>query len=409
MIPFWSLCPTVKLVFVNRYFFPDTSATSQILSDAAFYLAERGHTVHVLTSRLAYDDDKVYPGREMVHGVTVHRILTTRFGRASLPGRAIDYLTFYISVFIKLLLLLRRDDIVVAKTDPPMVSIPVAWAAAFRKATHINWLQDLFPEVALALGMKPPGWITAVLSALRDQSLISARRNIVIGESMRLRLLKLGLFSDRIAIVPNWSDGQQIQPWQDDTHPLRDEWGLEGKFIVGYSGNLGRAHEIETLAAAMEATRDDEGLCFLMIGGGALMTELRTRAQQAGWQHCVFKPYQPRDLLPLTLTLPDVHLTILLPEMEGLIVPSKLFGVLAAGKPSLFVGNPAGEVSQLLQEADAGLVIKTGDSANLCEAINSMREDPSHCLEMGRNARQLFDSRFSASRSMARLEEAILC
>jgi len=144
-----------KLIFVNRFFFPDHSATSQMVSDLAFALAAAGFDVQVVTSRLRYDDPAAeLPGREAIAGVQVHRVRTTRFGRHLLPGRALDYLTFYLSAAWRLFRLLRRGDVVVAKTDPPLISVPVGWVAGLRGARLVNWLQDLFPEVAAALGIR---------------------------------------------------------------------------------------------------------------------------------------------------------------------------------------------------------------------------------------------------------------
>ncbi|MBT6585673.1 MAG: glycosyltransferase WbuB, partial [Gammaproteobacteria bacterium] len=186
----------MKLVFVNRFFYPDVSATSQMLSDAAFYLAGKGHEIHVVTSRLSYEGDARLDAREEVNGVQIHRLWTTSFGRGKMIGRAIDYVSFYFSVFFFLLQILESGDQVVAKTDPPLVSIPVGAAARIRGARHVNWLQDIFPEVAVELGMQIPPVIVSILTWLRNRSLLQADQNIVIGELMRNRILKQGVYTD---------------------------------------------------------------------------------------------------------------------------------------------------------------------------------------------------------------------
>ena len=142
------------VVFVNRYFSPDISATSQMLTDLAFGLARRGWRVRVVTSRQRYDDPGArLPPREILDGVVVDRIPTTRFGRTSLFGRAIDYLTFYLSAAWTLLRVIREGDVVVAKTDPPLLSILTTPIVRLRRAIAVNWLQDLFPEVATGVGL----------------------------------------------------------------------------------------------------------------------------------------------------------------------------------------------------------------------------------------------------------------
>ena len=396
----------MKLVFVNRFFYPDVSATSQMLSDAAFYLAGKGHEIHVVTSRLSYEGDARLDAREEVNGVQIHRLWTTSFGRGKMIGRAIDYVSFYFSVFFFLLQILESGDQVVAKTDPPLVSIPVGAAARIRGARHVNWLQDIFPEVAVELGMQIPPVIVSILTWLRNRSLLQADQNIVIGELMRNRILKQGVYTDNTTVVPNWSDGTAVVP-RTTANPLREKWQLEGKFVVGYSGNLGRAHEIETLLGAIRQLSSDTSVVFLFIGGGALLDELKTRLGEPGMSNCLFQPYQPREQLHLSLTLPDVHLVILKPELEGLIVPSKIYGVMSAGKPMLYVGDKEGEVGSLVIEHGIGGVVAEGDSEALVSQIQKMKESPAWLTEMGDASRRLFDEHYSRAMSLAKLEAAL--
>src|SRR5579862_6892775 len=175
-----------RLFFVNRFFFPDHSATSQMLSDLAFHLASAGIEVHVVTSTQIYDDPRAsLPAYENINGVHVHRVSSTQFGRAALLGRSIDYLSFYRSVWRCLIQIARRGDVIVAKTDPPLVSV-VALAAARRKGARlINWLQDIFPETAVELGVPfMRGPVAASLAVLRNRSLRDAEATAVIGHLM---------------------------------------------------------------------------------------------------------------------------------------------------------------------------------------------------------------------------------
>src|SRR5882762_2651908 len=171
--------PARHLLFVNRFFHPDHSATSQMLSDLSFHLAERGWRVEVVSSRQRYDDasSKLSP-HETVNGVEVRRVWSTRFGRGFLPGRAVDYATFYISAFFTLLRRAGRDTTIVALTDPPLISVVAALAAMLRGATLINWAQDLFPDVAEALGMRG----VRALRGIRDWSLRRAKVNVALAD-----------------------------------------------------------------------------------------------------------------------------------------------------------------------------------------------------------------------------------
>ena len=175
-----------RLIFINRFFFPDYSATSQILSDLAFHLAGTGRNVHVITGAQVYDDPRAsLPAHEIIRGVGVHRVRSTRFGRAGLIGRAVDYGSFYLSAWHRLAGLARRDDIIVAETDPPLISV-VAMAAARRSGARlVNWLQDVYPEVAVELGVPlVRGPVAAALAALRTRSLQRAEATVVVGDLM---------------------------------------------------------------------------------------------------------------------------------------------------------------------------------------------------------------------------------
>lgn len=396
-----------KIVFVNRFYFPDISATSQILTDASRFLSDKGHRVEIVTSRLSYEGQDTFSPFEEIGNVRVHRIWTSIFGRKFLLGRAIDYITFYLSVFFKLIWILRSGDTVIAKTDPPMVSVPVSWAASLKKAKLVTWNQDLFPEVAAFLGIKMPVFLYRLLRWMRNQSLHQARTNVAIGERMRKLIVSYGIETSRVVVVPNWSDGDAIKPGTDVSR-LKENWGLSGHFTVGYSGNLGRAHEIQTLEEAIEESRDDQTLRYLFVGGGALMDEMKQHCIDKEWPNCVFKPYQPRELLPQSLLVPDVHVVVLKPELEGLIVPSKVYGVLAAGRPTIFIGDTQGEVSQLLREHGVGIVIDIGDSEALLGSINQLREDDKLRQAMSKAARDLFESEFTKEAALLKLEGVLI-
>jgi len=394
----------VRILFINRYFYPDHSATSQMLSDLAFELAGSGSVVHVIASRLRYDAaEGDLPAAEMIKGVDVHRVWTSRFGRHFLPGRALDYLTFYASAGWCLFRLVQSGDVVVAKTDPPLISVMAAWVVKRRGARLVNWVQDLFPEVAIVLGVKGfNGWLGRFLVRKRNISLQRAYMNVVIGERMRERLLKEGIDEGRLKVIHNWAneEGVRFVSAQED-NPLRQEWGLAGKFVIGYSGNLGRAHEVETLLGAAQQLKDIKDIVFLFIGGGALRKRVEKEAAKRGLINLMFKGYQPRKYLSESLGVADVHVVVLKPQMEGLIVPSKFYGIAAAGRPTLFIGDVGGEIGQILNSGETGFALMAGDVDTFVGHVLNMKDDRKKLLSMGASARQLFEARFSKTRAMS--------
>jgi colanic acid biosynthesis glycosyl transferase WcaI len=394
---------TPRVVFVNRYFFPDQSATSRMLSDLAFRLAQRGVPVAVVTSRQLYEDPRAaLAPHEVVDGVSIHRVTTATRGRARLLGRALDYVSFHAAAGIELLRVLARGDVVVAKTDPPLISLVVSRVAQLRGALLVNWLQDLFPEVATVLTPDLiPTWAQRQLVAARDRSLRRAAMNVVLGESMQRRLLNAGVDSARIRIVPNWSDPVAIVPRPAADSATRQRLALGGRFVIGYSGNLGRAHEFDTLIGAARLLRSEPRFAFLITGSGAKADALRESVRAEGLDSFYFQPFQPAELLGDSLAAADVHFVSLLPALEGLILPSKIYGVLAAGRPALFVGDTQGDLARLLRDHDCGVAVAVGDSERLAAELRVLADSPARLAAMGVNARELGLARYTSEHAVA--------
>ena len=386
----------LKVIFINRYFYPDQSATSQLLTDLAFSMTDIGKEIHVITSQQSYSgDNHSLPRKEIVRDVHIHRIRTTHFGRAALIGRSIDYLSFYFSSMTLLLTLTSKEDMIVAETDPPLISIVAAFVAKLKAARLINWLQDLFPEVATELGVKiarPP--LSTLLKFLRNRTLYYADKNVVIGTLMADKLEKEGVPKEKISTIHNWADGTKIQPIKPDNNPFRKAWNLNNKFVIGYSGNMGRSHDFDTILEAIHILKDDPSIVFLFIGDGAQLPRIREEISKRDLSNVVFKPYQDRERLAESLSACDVHLITLKSTLEGLIVPSKFYGIAAAGRPSIFIGDPNGEIAQILQKYDCGISIIEGDGVALAEAIHQLKGNPTRHLELSENARHMFAQYF---------------
>jgi glycosyltransferase involved in cell wall biosynthesis len=396
---------TRRVIFINRFFFPDHSATSQILTDLAFHLAGGEIDVRVVASRQRYDDPHAHlPEAESIAGVAIERVTTTRFGRSAVVGRGFDYLSFYRAACRSALAGAQPGDVLVAKTDPPLLCVAAMHAARRRGLHLVNWLQDLYPEVATALGVPfTKGPLGRAFLELRDASLRAADANVVVGEGMAEIVRSRGIAPEHIRVIPNWCDDEEIQPIAPLDNPLRREWGLGDRFVVGYSGNLGRGHEFETVVAAAELLRGEDLLLFLFIGGGNKFAELVQSVRERGLDHLFcFLPYQERRVLKLSLAVPDVHLISLRPELEGLMVPSKLYGIAAVGRAIIAVTACDGEVARLVRRHDCGVVVEPGAGELLADMLRRLRANPGRLAEMGRHARAMLDAHFSRRHAFAR-------
>ncbi len=393
----------MKIIFLNRFFYPDHSATAQLLSDLAFDLAGRGNSVAVITSRQRIDaPDAALPKLERINGVEVHRVWTTASSRGSLAGRALDYLTFYICAGWRLFRLSREGDVVVAKTDPPLISLVASAVSRIRMTRQVNWLHDLFPEVAIRLGVGAlSGWFGRALRWLRNRSLKSSAVNVVLGDGMANVLASEGIDPGRISIVHNWCDGQSIRPLERSANPMRESLNLDDAFVVMYSGNLGRAHDLSVIVEAAQQLENHPDIVFLVVGDGVKRPWLEAEIRGRGLSNIRLEGYQPRERLGESLGVGDVHLVTLLPELEGLIVPSKFYGVAAAGRATVFIGSRQGEIARIIADARCGVCVPPGDGRALAEQIAALQSNPDGRKAMGRAARELFERRFDQPIALA--------
>ena len=390
-----------KTIFVNRYFSPDHSATSQLLSDLAFDLAARGQDIHVITGGQLYTDPLAsLLSEEVIRGVKVFRVRTSRFGRTRLWGRMFDYLTFYLGATWRLLRSIQPGDVVVAKTDPPMMSVCAAWAAKFRRGVLVNWVQDLFPEVATSLEVYGVRFVAPMLKRLRNGSLQQSRSNVVLGARMAQRLRDEGVPSNRITVIENWADGEVIQPVSKEDNPLLLKWGLEGKFVLGYSGNMGHVHEFKTMIDAAERLQGEPEIAFVFIGDGIARQWMVDETAMRGLTNVQFHPYQPTDRLRWSLSVPDVHFVSLRPTLEGLIVPSKFYGIAAAGRPIIHIGDPDGEIARIVEREQCGWNFCIGEVGPLARCILDLSQRRHEAEEAGFRARLAFDRQYARAHAL---------
>jgi glycosyltransferase involved in cell wall biosynthesis len=390
----------LKLVFFNRFFLPDASATSQMLSDLALDLARHGEEVHVVTSRVPGGE----ADEETIEGVTVHRVADAIAGPHGLARRALAYLGYYRGARRIARRIVSTGDVVVLKTDPPLLSAAIAPLAKERGARVVAWLQDLFPEVAQEYGL--PAFRSPLGTALRrvrDRSLARSDAVVAISDAMGQRVTALGCVeTDRLHVIHNWADGGAIVPIDGEANPLRTQWDLDGKFVVAYSGNLGRVHEFDTMLDAASRLREMHDVRFLVIGRGPRLAQVRARAQRESLSNVQFESPQERHALAYSLAVADVHLSILRPEFEGLVHPSKLYGILAAARPMIFIGSVTDETARIVREARCGLAIRSGDGRSLADAIIDLKADLRGRNAMGTNARCAFDAAYDMPIALAK-------
>jgi len=377
---------------VDRFFWPDISAVSLLLTDLAEDLQAAGHEVHVFTSRQLYNHPQAQlPPEEMWRGVHIHRLRTSCFGRRHFWLRLMDALTFHAA--------LRyanhqnpKPDAWFVMTEPPLIVNTVLRLRHKLGGRIIHHVDDLYPDLAVALGSLPQGGpVVKLLNRWAKAGLRKCDQVLALGECMARVLKSKGVADDRLAITPPWADGRRLYPLEQADNRFRREIGLDrGQVAVMYSGNMGQGHRFETILAAALSLAPQDTFQFVFIGDGAKKGQIDAFRQAHKLENIMMLPYQPGERLRETLSAGDIHLISLDAKVQGFIVPSKLAGILAVGRPVVFLGDDRNSVAAAIRRSQCGYVIPEGDVGRFVKILQELADKPEDRRRLGESARNLF-------------------
>jgi glycosyltransferase involved in cell wall biosynthesis len=397
----------VHIAFFNRSYYPDQAATGQLLTELCEHLV-RDHGCRV--SVVGGVPLQPIAGREVAtggvltrdrhNGVEILRARGTRFSKTRFAGRVSNYLTYFLSACYAGWRL-DRPDVVVALTDPPIVGI-AAWLAAVRfGAPLVMAFQDVFPEVTVLMEDFHSETINGALQAVNKFLVRRAARSIAIGDTMRRRLIEnKGASPDRTVVIANWADTSAIQPGPRH-NAFSAAHDLDDKFVVMHSGNLGLSQSLETLVDAAALLRDVPDVRIVFQGEGVRKVELEQRAKDLELTNVLFLPFVPKDRLGESFAAADVFVISLQRGLAGYIVPSKLYGILASGRPFIAAVEDSCEVAAIATGHDCGVVVAPGDPQALSDAVRACRADRARLARRGANARAISAS-FDRTAQVAR-------
>jgi glycosyltransferase involved in cell wall biosynthesis len=395
----------MRILLLNQYFWPDRAATAQLLMDLAEDLSARGHRVTALTGRGGYAPGREgrLPRREEHQGVAIRRVFSTDFGRRTRLGRLCDYLTFLAAAAVAVAAG-PRQDVVVALSTPPLLAL-LGLLARWRGARFVYKVEDLYPDVAVALGeLAERSAGTRLLAALSRRVLARADRVVALDQAMARSLEARG--ARRVTVIPNWSDGAAIWPDPEAGAHFRRDHGISaGALVVLYSGNLGLAHRFDAVTAAVHRlAAGPMEVLFLFVGGGPRLPDVQTAL--AGQSTVRFLPYQPRERLGELYNGADLHLVTLRDEVAGLLSPSKYPAALSAGKPVLLVGGQGSDLFREVTARGVGWAVPH-DPAAVTTALEKAATDRPGLARRGRRARELFEERYSRTAATIRWAELL--
>jgi glycosyltransferase involved in cell wall biosynthesis len=403
----------LTFLLLNQTFHPDVMATGQYLTEVALRLVERGHKVTVVTSRRAYDHPETqFAKTETWRGIRIIRVASTGFGKGARWRRAADFASFLVLCSLRLVLL-PRHDVVVALTTPPLISFLGAMVARLRRSRFFYWVMDFNPDEAIAAGwLRPKSLAAGLLEWMSRFSLRQARKVIALDRFMRDRIVAKGIPSTKVAVIPPWSHDTEVRFDLEGRDRFRKQHGLDGKFVVMYSGNHSPVHSLDTLLATARQLASDPGIVFCFVGGGSEWRKLKATAESPASQgrtnaNIVCLPYQPLDQLAGSLSAADLHVVVMGNGFVGLVHPCKVYNILSVAAPVLYIGPRPSHLSELLDALDHEhpcAAVAHGEVDRAVQAIERLRRQP---VAVTRQAPARVCSLFSKEVLMPRLVEEL--
>lgn len=373
-----------SILFLNRVYPPTEGATGQLLAELAEELVQRGYAVTVITSRTSSKE----PRSQIEAGVQVERVGGLMFSRASHLRRALSYLSLYPGMLWRAWRM-PRHDLVVTLTDPPLQVLLGPMIKLARGSKVIHWAQDIYPELAEELGvLRQQGFIANILRGLSTWALGVSDGVVAVGHCMKRRLAERGLPAGLVTVISNWGHGGNAEggvrsaELGNDAASFRVQHGLDGKFVVMYSGNLGLAHPFEAILDAVERLRISlPEVAFVFVGAGPRLAWVKMQVERRHLDNVRFVPFQLREQLTQSLAAADIHLASMRSELCGLVVPSKVFGVLAVGRPCIFLGPEESEAAQIILQQGCGSVLPNATGMRLAACLTQWVKHPESLRE----------------------------
>ncbi len=391
----------MRLLIISQHYWPESYGAGVIVEELAGKLHQLGHQVTVLTGMPNYPDGKIPPQyrghlklHEDHHGVHIIRtwfLPASRLANAALRG--LSALSFGVSSLIAGLNL-KKPDIILSFSPPIFMGIT---ARQLAKSWHIRLVlnvKDLFTNAILAGGLAKPGLVTRLLYLWENKLYRKADRIVTNASNFRQYFEQQGVSPERIIEIPDWADGDLIRPAEKSNH-FRDAWGLNGHFVVVYSGNMGLFSDLETVIEAAHQLSENETVRFVLVGDGVKKQALVDMVQKKGLTNVIFHPRQDLERLPEVLAASDIAMVTLSSEGGAVSTQGKLYSIMAAGRPVLALSPVGHDIQRIVQDNTIGWWVETGSAERLAQLVYQIKTQQDELADAGRHARQLFEEKYS--------------
>lgn len=395
----------MNILFFNRSFYPDTEATGQFLTELCEDLINYGHNVTVVSGKPYKLGDKkinLFIRLEKYKSIDIVRTGGTYFPKQILLFRLVNLSMYFILAFIGGFLTKNKPNVVVAQTDPPVLGLLGIFFSKWYKAKFIYYCQDIYPEVGIATGKLTNPFLNFLLKQINLLSFKMADRVISIGEDMKKVIISKKVNENKIVVIYNWADTSTLYPIPNSKNPYISKFKLPREFAIMYSGNIGLTQGLEKIVEVADYFKSEKKVKFIFVGEGAGKANLQKLVDKKDLSNVIFFPYEPKDKITYSLNVPDIHLIACEKGLAGILVPSKVYGILACGKPFVAWIDEDSEISAMAKKFSCGITIAPDDVKGMITTIQWSINHKDELLKMGENgvkaAVEFFDRKISTNK-----------
>lgn len=388
-----------RIKIISELYYPEQNATGYFLTGIAEALAGDGCQVSVLCAQPSYNQRGIKAAKAEVHNdVSIRRCWSTTCNPSAILGRLLNFTTTSLSLGFRALISIKRKDRVLVVTNPPLLPFFIRLACWLKGAKFVLLVHDVYPDVFVPLGLlKSTHPLYRLMSWVNGELYASSHAVVALGRDMGRLVEDKSRGRAAVSIIPNWGDVDVIKPMEKTQNKILKEEQLVDKFVVHYSGNHGRTHDLLSLIEAASLLKDDPELHFLFIGEGSGKSEAVARAEVLGLENVSFRSFVDRSELNTSLNASDLSVVAFKKGMAGISVPSRLYNLMAAGKPILAIVDDDSEVAQVIREEGIGMIAAPQNAPEIAQTILKLKNDGNGRLVMSRKARAAAEEKYSYS------------
>ena len=400
----------MNILVLTQVYYPDPVAVAQHLDDFCTALADKGHSVKVITSRHNYEHKKIiYPTRDKHGDVEIIRVKDTGFGKGNILYRLIDFFSYYFLCGMRTAGISRKKyDLIVGLTSPPLLSYMGSFLAKLKGIPFLYWIMDLQPELSIHTGLiKESSLLAKLLSFLGKQTFKRSSKIVALDAYMKEYVVKKDIDPDKIEVVPVWPVMQSVYTGSRENNPFRIKQKFGEKIVIMYSGNHSYVHPLTTVLEAAKELENNDNFLFVFIGEGVGKKEVAKYKVEFNLDNVIQLPFEMRENIHISLGSSDIQLVVMGDKLSGYTHPNKIYGAMFVGKPILYIGPDKSHIADIFKNCPGNISVLHGDVSSLVNALLKIAVNKDSIEEVGKQNRNYAVEHFEPSTLINKMVKAV--